>query len=148
MAAGLTPPKQVFAWLVDQRGRENLQILGNVIDPYQLIETYGLEQTRYFLLREVPFGNDGDFPVRSMVHRMNGDLANDLGNLAQRVLSFVAKHAAGGVPAPGDLTQPVTPCSPPPRACWRVCATITTRKPFTGRWRKLGGGRRRQPLCR
>lgn len=107
MAAGLAPPKRVFAhgWWTNE-GEKISKSLGNVIDPYQLIETYGLEQTRYFLLREVPFGNDGDFSVRSMVHRMNGDLANDMGNLAQRVLSFVAKHAGGAVPAPGDLTQP------------------------------------------
>ena len=100
MAAGLAPPKRVFAhgWWTNE-GEKISKSLGNVIDPYQLIETYGLEQTRYFLLRGVPVGNDGDFSVRSMVHRMNGDLANDLGNLAQRVLSFVAKHAGGAVPA-------------------------------------------------
>ena len=67
----------------------------------QLVERYGLDPVRYFLLREVPFGNDGDFSHRAMVHRMNGDLANDLGNLAQRVLSMINKNCGAAVPTPG-----------------------------------------------
>jgi methionyl-tRNA synthetase len=59
---------------------------------------------RYFLLREVPFGNDGDFSHRAMVHRLNGDLANDLGNLCQRVLTMIARNCDGRVPAPSELT--------------------------------------------
>jgi len=79
--------------------------LGNVIAPQSLVDTYGLEATRYFLMREVPFGNDGDFSHRAMVNRINGDLANDYGNLVQRVLSQVAKNCGGVVPTPGPFTQ-------------------------------------------
>ncbi|MEQ8664168.1 MAG: methionine--tRNA ligase [Rhodospirillales bacterium] len=102
MAAGLEPPKRVFAhgWWTNE-GQKISKSLGNVIDPLSLTETYGLDQVRYFLLREVPFGNDGDFSHRAMVNRMNGELANDLGNLAQRVLSMIAKNCDGRVPDRG-----------------------------------------------
>jgi methionyl-tRNA synthetase len=101
-AAGLEPPKRVFAhgwWTIE--GKKISKSLGNAIDPHKLIATYGLDQLRYFLLREVPFGQDGNYASAAMVRRMNTDLANDLGNLAQRVLSFVAKNAGAAVPAPG-----------------------------------------------
>jgi methionyl-tRNA synthetase len=106
MAAGLAPPKRVFAhgWWTNE-GQKISKSLGNVIDPYSLVETYGLDPVRYFLMREVPFGNDGDFSHRAMVHRMNGDLANDLGNLAQRVLSMIAKNCGAAVPEPGPFTD-------------------------------------------
>ena len=106
MAAGVEPPRRVFAhgWWTNE-GQKISKSLGNVIDPIRLVETYGLDQVRYFLLREVPFGNDGDFSHKAMVHRMNGDLANDLGNLAQRVLSMIAKNCAGAVPEPGPLEE-------------------------------------------
>src|SRR6185437_5796813 len=65
---------------------------------------YGLDQVRYFLLREVPFGNDGDFSHRAVVNRINGELANDLGNLAQRVLTMVARNADARVPDHGQFT--------------------------------------------
>jgi methionyl-tRNA synthetase len=106
MAAGLEPPKRVFAhgWWTSE-GQKISKSLGNVIDPFGLIERYGLDQVRYFLLREVPFGNDGDFSHRAMVHRMNGDLANDLGNLAQRVLSMINKNCDAKVPHHGALTD-------------------------------------------
>ena len=70
-----------------------------MIDPIELIDTYGLDQTRYFLLREVPFGNDG--ARAAMISRMNRDLANDYGNLVQRVLSMIQRNCAGRVPEPG-----------------------------------------------
>lgn len=103
MAAGLPVPKRVFAhgWWTNE-GQKISKSLGNVIDPHHLIEKYGLDQTRYFLLREVPFGNDGDFSHDAMVRRMNSDLANDYGNLCQRVLSMIGKNCAAAVPAPGD----------------------------------------------
>lgn len=106
MAAGLQPPKRVFAhgWWTNE-GQKISKSLGNVIDPLQLIERYGLDQVRYFLLREVPFGNDGDFSHRAMVTRMNSELANDYGNLAQRVLSMIGKNCAAAVPQPGPLTD-------------------------------------------
>ena len=79
--------------------------LGNVVAPSELLEKYGLDASRYFLMREVPFGNDGDFSHRAMVNRINGDLANDYGNLVQRVLSMIAKNCGGVVPEPGPLTE-------------------------------------------
>jgi methionyl-tRNA synthetase len=105
MAAGLEPPRRVFAhgWWTSE-GQKISKRLGNAIDPLQLIERYGLDPVRYFLLREVPFGNDGDFSHRAMVNRLNGDLANDFGNLSQRVLSMIAKNCDGAVPQPGALT--------------------------------------------
>ena len=104
MAAGLEPPKRVFAhgWWTNE-GQKISKSLGNVIDPIELVSTYGLDQVRYFLLREVPFGNDGDFSRAAMVGRMNGELANDLGNLAQRVLSMVNKNCGGAVPKHGEF---------------------------------------------
>ena len=109
LAADLEPPKRVFAhgWWTNE-GQKISKSLGNVIDPVQLIETYGLDQVRYFLMREVPFGNDGDFSKSGMVNRINSDLANDLGNLCQRVLSFVYKNCNATVPqnmgfTPDDL---------------------------------------------
>lgn len=106
MAAGLEPPKRVFAhgWWTNE-GQKISKSLGNVIDPYELIKTYGLDPTRYFLMREVPFGNDGDFAKEAMVRRINSDLANGIGNLAQRSLSQIAKNCVGAVPNHGAFTD-------------------------------------------
>jgi len=104
MGAGLAPPKRVFAhgwWTVE--GQKMSKSLGNFIAPQQLVEQYGLDQVRYFMLRELPFGNDGDFSRRAVVNRINGDLANGLGNLAQRVLSLINRNCAAQVPEPGTL---------------------------------------------
>lgn len=105
MAANLPVHKQVFAhgwWTIE--GQKMSKSLGNVIAPHDLIESYGLDQSRYFLLREVPFGNDGDFSHEQAVLRINADLANGLGNLAQRTLSQIAKNCEGKVPEHGDFT--------------------------------------------
>jgi methionyl-tRNA synthetase len=106
MGAGLAPPKRVFAhgWWTNE-GQKISKSLGNVIDPLDIVKTYGLDQVRYFLLREVPFGNDGDFSRRAMVNRINGDLANDLGNLAQRVLSMIGRYCDGTLPSPGAFSD-------------------------------------------
>ena len=106
MAADIAPPKRVFAhgWWTNE-GQKISKSVGNVIDPLELVETYGLDAVRFFLMREVPFGNDGDFSRSAMVARMNGELANDLGNLAQRVLSMVNKNCDGALPAFGDFSD-------------------------------------------
>ena len=106
MAAGMEPPRRVFAhgWWTNE-GEKISKSLGNIIDPLALIEQYGLDPVRYFLLREVPFGNDGDFSGAAMVHRMNGDLANDFGNLCQRVLSLIQTTTGGAVPEPGARAE-------------------------------------------
>ena len=105
MAAGLAVPKRVFAhgwWTIE--GQKMSKSLGNVIAPGQLVETYGLDQTRYVLLAEVPFGNDGDFSHSAAIRRINADLANGLGNLAQRTLTLIQKNCGGAVPEHGALT--------------------------------------------
>ncbi len=79
--------------------------LGNFIDVRPLVDEFGLDAVRFFLLREVPFGGDGDFSRKSLIMRLNVELANDLGNLAQRTLSFIAKNAGGVVPPRGKLTE-------------------------------------------
>ena len=105
MAAELPVPRRVFAhgWWTNE-GQKISKSVGNVIDPYELVARYGIDQTRYFLMREVPFGQDGDFSRRAMAQRINSDLANDYGNLAQRSLSMIAKNCGGQVPGPGAFT--------------------------------------------
>jgi methionyl-tRNA synthetase len=104
MAAGLPVTKRVFGhgwWTVE--GQKMSKSLGNFIPPKALVDKYGLDPSRYFMLRELPFGADGDFSHRAMVNRINGDLANDLGNLAQRVLSMIQRYGEGRVPKAGAL---------------------------------------------
>ena len=79
--------------------------IGNVLDPFLLIEKYGVDYVRYFLVADIPFGNDGDFTEEAFILRINSNLANDFGNLAQRVLSMIVKNCEGVIPAPGDFTE-------------------------------------------
>jgi methionyl-tRNA synthetase len=99
MAAGLPAPRKIVAhgwWTIE--GVKMSKSLGNVIDPINLIDTFGIDAVRYFLLREVSFGQDGDFSLQSLINRYNSDLANSYGNLVQRVLSFIYKQCDGKVP--------------------------------------------------
>jgi methionyl-tRNA synthetase len=103
LAAGLPPAKRVFAhgWWTNE-GQKISKSLGNAIDAVALVEEFGLDPVRYFLLREVPFGQDGDFSRKALVNRLNGELADALGNLANRVLSLVQRNGEGRLPAQGD----------------------------------------------
>jgi methionyl-tRNA synthetase len=78
--------------------------VGNVVDPIALADAFGVDQVRYFFLREVPFGQDGSYSEDAIIARINADLANELGNLAQRSLSMVAKNLDGILPEPGEFT--------------------------------------------
>jgi methionyl-tRNA synthetase len=105
MSAGLPLPKRVFGHgFLFNRGEKMSKSVGNVIDPFSLADAYGVDQMRYFFLREVPFGQDGNYSHEAIVNRINADLANDLGNLAQRSLSMIARNCAGLIPTPGDLS--------------------------------------------
>ena len=105
MSAGVPLPRRVFGHgFLQSQGEKMSKSLGNVVSPLDLVERYGLDQVRYFFMREVPFGSDGNYSHESLVNRTNADLANDLGNLAQRSLSMIAKNCGGVVPVPGALT--------------------------------------------
>ncbi|WP_274423937.1 methionine--tRNA ligase [Chelativorans sp. YIM 93263] len=106
MSVGLPLPKRIFGHgFLFNRGEKMSKSVGNVIDPFALADHYGLDQVRYFLLREVPFGQDGSYSHDAIVNRTNADLANDLGNLAQRSLSMIAKNCDGKVPERGELAE-------------------------------------------
>lgn len=105
MSAGLPLPERVFAHgFLFNKGEKMSKSVGNVVDPFDLVKAFGVDQTRYFFLREVNFGQDGSYSPEAIVNRINADLANDLGNLAQRSLSMIAKNCGGKVPTPGALT--------------------------------------------
>ena len=105
MSAGLPLPKRVYGHgFLFNRGEKMSKSVGNVIDPFSLVDHYGVDPVRYFFLREVPFGQDGNYSHEAIVQRINADLANDLGNLAQRSLSMIAKNCEGRVPVTGALT--------------------------------------------
>jgi methionyl-tRNA synthetase len=102
MSAGIPLPKQVFGHgFLLHRGEKMSKSLGNVVDPIELIAAFGVDQLRYFLLREVTFGQDGGYSAEAIVTKVNADLANSFGNLAQRTLSFIAKNLGGELPAGG-----------------------------------------------
>ena len=107
MSAGIALPRRVFGHgFLFNRGEKMSKSVGNVIDPFALADAYGVDQLRYFFLREVPFGQDGNYSHDAIVARTNADLANDLGNLAQRSLSMIAKGRGGTLPHPGPLHAP------------------------------------------
>ncbi len=100
MAAGLELPKKIIAhgwWLKDKKKMS--KSIGNVLDPYLLIHNFGADALRYFLLREIPIGIDGNFSHEGFIHRVNSDLANDLGNLVNRVWGMAKKYFSSKIPA-------------------------------------------------
>ena len=106
MSAGLPLPGTVFAhgwWTVE--GEKMSKSLGNVVDPCQVVEEFGSEIFRYFLLREIPFGQDGDYSKKSLVNRVNGELVNGLGNLVSRSLGMIERYFGGIVPEPAELEE-------------------------------------------
>ena len=106
MSAGIDLPRRVFAHgFLHNRGEKMSKSVGNIVDPVAMVDTFGVDQVRYFLLREIPFGQDGSYSDESIVTRINTDLANELGNLAQRSLSMVAKNLDGTVPEPGEFND-------------------------------------------
>lgn len=105
LSAGVPVPRRVFAHgFLFNRGEKMSKSVGNVVDPFNLADQYGVDQMRYFFLREVPFGQDGNYNHEAIVARINADLANDLGNLAQRSLSMIAKQLGGVLPEPGEFS--------------------------------------------
>ncbi|GAY14877.1 methionine--tRNA ligase [Mycobacterium sp. shizuoka-1] len=106
MSAGIELPRRVFVhgFLLNS-GEKMSKSVGNVVDPSALVDAFGLDQVRYFLLREVPFGQDGSYSEDAIIGRINADLANEFGNLAQRSLSMVNKNLEARVPEPGAFTD-------------------------------------------
>jgi methionyl-tRNA synthetase len=106
MSAGIALPKRVFGHgFLNNRGEKMSKSVGNVVDPFTMADAYGVDQLRFFFLREIPFGQDGNYSHEAIVNRINADLANDLGNLAQRSLSMIGKAFGGTLPEPGEFTQ-------------------------------------------
>ena len=105
MSAGVDVPRRIFSHgFLFNRGEKMSKSVGNVIDPIALVDAYGVDQLRYFFLREVPFGQDGNYSLGAIVNRINADLANDLGNLAQRSLSMIARQLNGVLPKPAAFS--------------------------------------------
>ncbi len=106
MATGIELPKKVFAhgWWTNE-GVKISKSLGNTIDPLKLVEEFGKDYVRYFMMKEVPFGNDGNYSKASFISRVNADLANNIGNLTQRVLSFIYKNCGGKIPSTKELNN-------------------------------------------
>jgi methionyl-tRNA synthetase len=106
MSAGIAVPRRIFSHgFLFNRGEKMSKSVGNVIDPFALADAYGVDPLRYFLLREVPFGQDGNYSHEGIANRINADLANDLGNLAQRSLTMVARGLGGTLSAPGVFSD-------------------------------------------
>lgn len=106
LAAEIPLPKQVFGhgWMLLEGGKMS-KSKGNVVDPLVLIDKYGVDAVRYFLLREMPYGNDGSYSEDALIHRINMDLANDLGNLLSRTTAMINKFCDGKIPKPGEPAE-------------------------------------------
>ena len=144
-ALGVQPAHCLYAhgwWTVE--GRKMSKSLGNVVDPNLLIDEYGTDALRYFVLREIPFGNDGDFSHKGFMERYNADLANDLGNLLHRATSMSAKWLGGRI---GGLDAPRTADKDLDALCARAAETYTLQlealqfhKAFDALWELVGAG--------
>src|SRR5205085_4036748 len=106
MSAGLAVPRHIFShgWILN-RGEKMSKSVGNVADPFDMVAAYGVDPLRYFFMREVSFGQDGNYSHEAIVARINADLSNDLGNLAQRSLSMIARNCDGVLPSPGAFAE-------------------------------------------
>ena len=106
MSAGLAVPQRIFSHgFLFNRGEKMSKSVGNVVDPFTMADAYGVDPLRFFFLREIPFGQDGNYSHEAIVNRINADLANDLGNLAQRSLSMIGKAFGGVLPEPGAFSD-------------------------------------------
>jgi methionyl-tRNA synthetase len=106
MSAGVAVPQRIFSHgFLFNRGEKMSKSVGNVVDPFTMADAYGVDQLRFFFLREIPFGQDGNYSHEAIVNRINADLANDLGNLAQRSLSMIGKNFGSVLPLPGGFSD-------------------------------------------
>ena len=104
MSAGIALPKSIFAhgwWLMEDSKMS--KSLGNIINPMDLIDEYGVDPVRYYLMREMVVGQDANFTLESFIQRYNSDLANDFGNLLSRVTTLINKNYSGEIPGPGNF---------------------------------------------
>jgi methionyl-tRNA synthetase len=147
LSVGLELPKRVFAHgFLFNKGEKMSKSVGNVIDPFALADAYGVDQVRYFLLREVPFGQDGSYSHEAIVQRINADLANDLGNLAQRSLSMIGKNCEGRVPQWSSFTEAdrtlMTSVDRLVDECRRAMADFALHTMLAAIWRVVGDANR------
>ena len=150
MSAGIELPRRIFSHgFLFNRGEKMSKSVGNVVDPFALADAYGVDQLRYFLLREVPFGQDGNYSHEAIVNRINADLANDLGNLAQRSLSMIGKAARRRAAEAGRVQRQRQDHPGRRRRHGRQGARgDEDAAAAPGAQHRLGRGRRRQPLFR
>jgi len=121
MSAQLPLPNQVFGHgFLLSRGEKMSKSVGNVVDPMELAERFGVDAVRYFFLREVPFGQDGSYNAEAIVNRANAELANSFGNLAQRTLSMIHKNLGGVLPPPGEAREDATLLAEVEQRCARL----------------------------
>ncbi len=150
MSAGVEVPRRIFSHgFLFNRGEKMSKSVGNVIDPFVLADTYGVDQFRYFFMREVPFGQDGNYSHEAIINRINADLANDLGNLAQRSL-IDDRQATGRRAAQARRVQRQRQGHPGGcrRHDRRRARAHEDPAASSGAQHRVGGGRRRQPLFR